>query len=111
MAIGNTSTFFVSNEAIDVVQSATRAVFDSPLKPGADQLAATKAETALMNGRALDAVAAPGSQTKSKVNARPEVSPTTPKPNLDAAVKRGQLGAARGQSADLGNAMSTFLKR
>jgi hypothetical protein len=109
MSTGSAAQFFTPSAAIPdgEVPPITRAVFKNPLPPGADQLAATKNETALMDGRARDAATAPAS-VRSKVNAPPVRSPTPAPPSLDAAIKRSQLGAARGQAADLNNAMSTF---
>jgi hypothetical protein len=73
-----------------------------------------------MNGRALDAAAAPGSKTRSKVNAPPPIAPAaspTFRKDFDAAIQRGQLPPS--QAADLSSSsnpaaqrglMSTFLK-
>jgi hypothetical protein len=120
MSTGTASSFFVANAGVDTVKPAARVVFKNPLPPGTDQLAASKAETALMNGRALDTAAAPGSKTRSKVNAPPTIAQTpapTFRKDFDAAVARAQL--PKSQAADLSSSsnpayqrglMSTFLK-
>jgi hypothetical protein len=101
MATGTASSFIVQNFADDTPKRVRLSTVENPLKPGSDQLAAIQGKIKV-NPSVLEPITLPATRQ-----------------NFDAAIERGQLGAAKRDASDLSSStnaaaqrglMSTFLK-